>query len=387
MVVSAVDQGVQIEPGGRSARVRGLQTAGRVVDDIGPGHRVAVNLAGIDHHELGRGHAVVLATQWRGTDRLDASLDVLGALDHDVSRRGAFVAYFGSGEHPARVRVLGDEGISPGAHGAVRLFLPERLPLLPGDRFVLRESGRDETVGGGVVLDIDPVLRASRAAPDRTIERVVRERSWVTVDDVEQLTGERVAPTVGQWLTTDDELASMRGDVLARVEAAGAAGLDVATFDERERAVLATMAEVVVDATSVRPADAVDPVADHPYLDVLLVGGFTPPQPDGVDRGELRELVRRGHVVVRDGVHFHTGTIDAAAVGGRRSPGRRAVRVHRRAVPRRHRSEPEVRAAAGGRTRRPRRHPSPRRSPHRRPPPPRPLTRPPPRHAPPRRKR
>ncbi|MDP5334772.1 MAG: hypothetical protein NWR54_07285, partial [Paracoccaceae bacterium] len=47
------------------------------------------------------------------------------------------------------------------------------MPLLPGDRFVLRESGRDETIGGGEVLDIEPVLRASSAAPDRTIERVV----------------------------------------------------------------------------------------------------------------------------------------------------------------------------------------------------------------------
>ncbi len=309
-----VDQSVQIEPAGRAARVRGLQTAGRVVDDIGPGNRVAVNLAGIDHHELGRGHAVVLASQWRGTDRLDASVEVLEALDHEVSRRGAFVAYFGSGEYPVKVRVLGTETIAPGATGAIRVFLPERLPLLPGDRFVLRESGRDETVGGGVVLDIDPILRASRAAPDRTVERVVRERGWVTAADVEQLTGEQVIPTVGEWLTTDDELAAMRDAVMARVDAAGPTGLDVAAFDARERAVLATLDEVVVDAATVRPADAVDPVADHPYLDELLAGGFAPPQPDGVDRGELRELVRRGHVVVREGVHFHADTIDAAGL-------------------------------------------------------------------------
>ena len=32
------------------------------------------------------------------------------------------------------------------------------LPLLPGDRYVLRETGRDETVGGGEVLDVHPVL-------------------------------------------------------------------------------------------------------------------------------------------------------------------------------------------------------------------------------------
>ena len=308
----AVDQNMVVEA--RGVRIRAVQTAGRTVGEIGPGSRVAVNLSGVGHHELTRGDALVAPRQWRLTDRFDASLHVLAAIDHDVSRRGAFVAYIGSGEHPVRLRVLGTETLAPGADGAVRLFLPRPLPLLPGDRFVLRESGREETVGGGEVLDIDPILRASRAAPDRTIERVVRERGWVTVGDVEQLTGQRVEATIGEWLTTDDELALMRSSLVERVSASGAIGLDLATFDDRERAVLATMGAVVVDAATVRTADIVDPYVDHPYLAAARSGGFTPPQPDQVDRAELRELVRRGHVVMRDGMYFHADTIDAAAV-------------------------------------------------------------------------
>jgi selenocysteine-specific elongation factor len=238
---------------------------------------------------------------------------VLAVLDHDLSRRGAFLAYIGSGEHPVRLRVLGTESLAPGSVGAVRIFLARALPLLPGDRFVLRESGRDETVGGGEILDIEPVLRASHAAPDRTIDRVVSERGWVTVDDVERLTGELVEPTIGNWLTTDDELDTMRTSLVERVGAAGALGIDLASFDDRERAVLATLDDVVIDAATVRSAEVVDPYVDHPYLDLARNGGFTPPQPDGVERAELRELVRRGHLVTRDGMYFHAETIDAAA--------------------------------------------------------------------------
>jgi selenocysteine-specific elongation factor len=306
----ATDQNVVV--GDRRARIRSLQTAGRSVEDIGPGTRVAVNLTGVDHHDLGRGDALVAPDQWHLTDRFDASVHVLAALDHDLTRRGAFVAYIGSGEHGVRLRVLGTETLAPGGDGAVRLFLPTALPLLPGDRFVLRESGRDETVGGGEVLDIEPVLRASRAAPDRTIERVVRERGWVTVADVERLTGQRVAPTVGDWLTTDDELDAMRTELLERVGAGGALGVDLASFDDRERAVLTTLDDVVIDATTVRPADVVDPFVDHPYLEVARSGGFVPLQPDDVDRSEVRELVRRGHLVARDGMYFHADTIEAA---------------------------------------------------------------------------
>jgi selenocysteine-specific elongation factor len=309
-----VDQQMVIEPGARSARVRGLQHAGRPVERIGPGNRIAVNLSGVDRHDLARGHALVEPERWRLTSCVDASLHVLGALDHDVSRRGAYLAYIGSGEHPVRLRVLGTAALAPGADGAVRLFLPDPLPLLPGDRFVLRESGRDETVGGGEILDIEPVLRASRAQPDRSIDRVVRERGWVTAHEVERLTGVAAEPVVGEWLTTPDLLDAMRIDLAGRIEAAGPAGLDVAVFDQRERAVLATMPDVVIDATSVRAAGTTDPLAAHPYLEAARSGGFAPPPPEGVERSELRELVRRGLIVVRDGVHFHADTVTAAAV-------------------------------------------------------------------------
>ena len=40
------------------------------------------------------------------------------------------------------IRVIGADAIPPGGSGSVRLHLPAALPLLPGDRFVLRESGR-----------------------------------------------------------------------------------------------------------------------------------------------------------------------------------------------------------------------------------------------------
>jgi selenocysteine-specific elongation factor len=306
------DQLVSIEPGGHSARVRTIQTAGQTVDEIGAGNRVAVNLAGVDHNDLKRGDAVIEPDRWRLTSRFDASLRVLDALNHDVSRRGAYVAYIGSGEYAVKLRVLGVEELSPGSTGAVRLFLPAAVPLLPGDRFVLRESGRDETIGGGEVLDIDPVLRASRAAPDRSIDRLVSERGWLSIDEIEQLTGEVVDPVIGEWVTSPESLAELTAMIIARVEEAGPAGVDLAAFDDRERAILPTLDEVVVTAGLVQPADAIDPYENHPVLAELLGGGFMPPSLADVDRNDLRELVRRGHVIQRDGIGFHRDAIEAA---------------------------------------------------------------------------
>ena len=71
--------------------------------------------------------------------------------------------------------------------------------------------------------------------------------------------------------------------------------------------------DVTVDAGRAIPADAVDPLADHTWVAALEAEPFNPPGVDGVDRGEVRELVRRGTVVERDGVYFAASAVDEAA--------------------------------------------------------------------------
>jgi selenocysteine-specific elongation factor len=303
----------QVHVAGRAVRIRAIQTHGRSEPSIGPGNRVALNLAGVDHSELERGDAVTIAEQWRPTQRFDASLRVLPALQHQVTRRGAYLAYIGSGEFPVKLRVLGHEAIAPGGTGLVRLHLAEALSLMPGDRYVVRESGRDETVGGGEVLDVAPTLPASKARPDRSVDRVVAERGWVDVDDLEALTGERRPPTIGHAVVSPEWLTKAQRDVTARIAAAADIGLDLAELDERQRAIVHTLADVTVEAGRARRAEARDPLQDHPYVAALLAGGVAPPDPTGVDRAQLRELLRRGKIVERDGIYFHPATIATVA--------------------------------------------------------------------------
>ncbi len=308
----AVDDELAVVPGRRAVRVRALQSHQASLSEVGPGRRVAVNLVGIGHDDVVRGDALLRGSQWHLTRRLDASLHVLASLDHEISRRGAYVAYLGSGERPVRLRVLGGSALLPGESGLVRLHLAEELPLLPGDRFVLRETGRAETVGGGEVLDVDPVLPASRARPDRSTARVVAERGWVEAEVLALLTGVAQEPQVGQWVVDPAVLAATRAEVDRLIDAAGPLGLDVAALDAKERAVLATLDDIELDAGRVRRPGAVDPLVDHPYLAALQAAPFTPPPPEGVDRGELRELVRRGLVLASDGTWFAPDALEAA---------------------------------------------------------------------------
>jgi selenocysteine-specific elongation factor len=296
-------------------RVRGLQSHGEALTRAGPGRRLAANLVGVPHHAVARGHALVRPDQWVATRTIDCSLSVLASLDHDVTRRGAYLAYLGSGEHAVALRVLGGQAIPPGGEGLVRLHLPVALPLVPGDRYVLREAGRSETVGGGEVLDVAPVLPASRARPSRSVERVVAERGFVEADLLERLTGERRPPNLGRYVVDPGAFEAAAAEVRSAVVQAGPLGLDLATLDDRHRAVAGALDDLVIAEGRVRPAgsDPGEALARHPYLAALAASPFSPPEPHGVDRRELRELVRRGLVVEANGAYFAPAAVEAAA--------------------------------------------------------------------------
>ena len=356
----AIDDKLVLCPAGRDVRVRGIETHDEARETAQPGSRVALNLGRVSADEAQRGDVLVREGQWWMTSQCDAKLAVLETLSHDVSRRGAHVAYFGSGEFPVKLRVLGAKALAPGETGAVRLHLPCRLPLLPGDRFVLREFGRSETVGGGEVLDVDPVLPASKANPDRSAERVVRERGWVRADELKLLVGSETAaemladgtrsaqiPTdsqqsaanraemsnseteaastrtesatnapkveaVGDWIVSAEALAATQDDIRKRVAKAKAGGYDIAALNEKERAALETMSDLTTDGGQVRAAGEEDAIAAHPYIAALKAAPFTPPPPEGVGRAELRAMIHRGLVMEQDGIYFAAEAIAQA---------------------------------------------------------------------------
>ena len=300
-------------PQRRAVRVRALQSLHAQRSKVGPGNRVALNLSGVSHDELTRGDVLVRADQWHVTQRVDGLLKVLDAIDHPVTRRGAHLAYLGSGEFPVRVRVLGPSEIQPGTEGPVRLHLPVGLPLLPGDRFILRESGRGETLGGGEILDVDPIVAAARAQPDRRLDRVIAERGRVDVDHLLRLTGEHRKADVGNWAVDPAVLKARHTELSEAIAASGPLGLDIAKLDDFGRALLDTIEGVAVDHGHARAIDAVDTLTGHAYIDALEASPFAPPDPEGIDRAELRELVRRGDLVEEGGVYFAASALDAAA--------------------------------------------------------------------------
>ncbi len=169
-----VGQEVELYPTGARARIRGLQTHKRQLDVARPVSRVAANLTGLEKETLARGDVLGLPGEWRPTRVFDARIRPVRGIDHAVTARGAFKLYAGSAERDARIRLHGTSRLEAGGTAFARIRLSRPIVLDFGDRFVLREAGRRETVAGGVVLDTEP---PSRAGPDVELRLQARERA------------------------------------------------------------------------------------------------------------------------------------------------------------------------------------------------------------------
>ncbi len=158
---------VQVLPGGAIARIRNLHSHGRPVTHVQPAARVAANLVGVPRQALGRGRWLVLPGDDEPTTRLDAWVRVLpdapAALRHNAQVR----LHLATARVVARVRVLGDEALRPGASGFVQLLLQQPVVARRGDRFVLRRLSPAATWAGGWVLDPHPPRHKRWAAATR----------------------------------------------------------------------------------------------------------------------------------------------------------------------------------------------------------------------------
>ena len=291
-------------------RVREIQQHEKSTPQLAPGHRCALNLVGVNHAEIFRGDALIVPDQWLPSTMFDASLTIVPSLQHRVTRRGSYSVYIGSGEFAAKIRLIGTRELQANENGFVRIALQTPIPILPGDRYILRESGRQETIGGGEVLDIAPTLRASKAKPNRSVERVISERQWVTAKELELLTGEVCQPMVGDWLTTAKLLDTTRKELALKL-AKTTDGLEISRLKPHEQAVLVTLPDVVIEMGRARIKGA-SSITEHPYVGLFAKSGVTPPDTKTLDRNIVRQIVQRGLFVDIDGVVFHISALETA---------------------------------------------------------------------------
>ena len=165
---------LELHPGAQRVRVRGVQVHGDTTTEAVAGQRTALNLAGVNKDQLARGAMLTLPGALSTTTRMDVLLTMLpGAPPLKKRTRVHFHAH--TMEMLVEARLLdfelqatpAIEQQQPGPDHPVfaRIKLPAPSLLVPGDRFILRQSSPVVTIGGGLVLDAAPPAKLPRS-PD-----------------------------------------------------------------------------------------------------------------------------------------------------------------------------------------------------------------------------
>lgn len=161
-----VGQEVEILPQGLKTRIRGLQSHKKSVDLAQPGSRTAVNLTGLSTQDIGRGNVLTPPGWLEPSQLIDVQLRLLPDAPRPLRHNQEIELFTGATEVVGYTRLLGVRQLEPGQTGWVQLRLAKRIPVIKGDRFIIRQPSPSLTIGGGVVVDPLPRRRHRRFQAD-----------------------------------------------------------------------------------------------------------------------------------------------------------------------------------------------------------------------------
>ena len=328
------------------ARIRSIQSHKKRVESIGPGNRVALNLAGLARSEAARGDAVVGSSDWRVTTLVDATVKVLPEAmtghRHELTEKGSHLLYVGSAETPVNIKLLGTKRVGAGDEAYAQLTLDSPLPLAREDRFVLRDAGRVSTFGGGRILDplpararrndanhLDLLRSLDGASPGKALLEIVRSRGAIDAAEARLRSGGTGEVdgviSLGPLFVSESHLSALTTEARSRLaEYHRASPLERGMPQEKLRidlnldpdsfeALLHRLDDVVVEGGLVRLSthhvelNSAQQQERDRLVKLIENGGFSPPlaiELNG-DSSVLRSLVESG-VLVRIDTFFLT---------------------------------------------------------------------------------
>jgi selenocysteine-specific elongation factor len=164
----SVGDRVTISPAGLTARVRSIHAQNQPSPHGVAGQRCALNLAGesVTKDAISRGDVVLDPELHAPTNRIDVELRLLASETKPVTQWMPVRLFHASADTGARLVLLEDAPLAPGRDGRVQLVLDQPIAAAAGDRFVLRDTTSQRTIGGGTVLDLRAPAR-KRRTPER----------------------------------------------------------------------------------------------------------------------------------------------------------------------------------------------------------------------------
>jgi selenocysteine-specific elongation factor len=281
-------------PAGLAGHVRRMQVYGQDAAEGSAGECVALNIPELDHQTVRRGMVLCASNGFEPATMVEAELQILQSIQGNIEDYLEAQIHVGTDSVSAHLAMLENTMMAGGQKQFVQLRLASPLPLVPGDRFVVRANVASSgvsgltTIGGGQILGLSntrlrrkkpwtlALLSARRkdvADPLRWCELMAREsespatvaglqkKCWGRPEEIaaqmERLRSEnRVIPAPGGGWIHREVMQERERSILAAVQAfhaanpqrAGVTGEELHTALKSNPAVLGAAAESLLSS-------------------------------------------------------------------------------------------------------------------------------------------
>ncbi len=165
----------------KNLRVRNIERYGISVSDVVTGDRAAINLSGFKNEDFERG--MVLSDKIiEETVLIDTTLQLF-ADNYELGIWSRVIFYSGTFECAAKMHLLNKDILKSGEKAIIQIHLEKPAILVNKDRFIIRNSSNDTTLGGGIILDVKP-LHHRRRTPK--LGKAINELLDVTLNSDKQ---------------------------------------------------------------------------------------------------------------------------------------------------------------------------------------------------------
>lgn len=144
---------LEIQPGGQSVRVRGVQNHDSSADEVHRGQRAAINITGVDLDDVRRGQELSAGGHLKSSQLLTVEMFQLQSATRPLRDRKRVRFHIGTAELLGTVKLLDKPELAPGEKGLAQIYLNEPTVAIWNQPFVIRRESPVFTIGGGRVLD------------------------------------------------------------------------------------------------------------------------------------------------------------------------------------------------------------------------------------------
>jgi selenocysteine-specific elongation factor len=156
-----VGQEIYLLPGDNpKLRVRSIERHSKSIDTAVVGDRAAINLIGLKNEDFTKG-MIIANKQLSETSMIDANVSLFQSSESlPLWSNITFIS--GTFESQARMHLLNTDTLMPGEDAIVQIHLNKPGVLLGKDKFIIRNTSADFTLGGGFIIDSSPLHHRKR---------------------------------------------------------------------------------------------------------------------------------------------------------------------------------------------------------------------------------